>query len=128
MRVATVLVFGRYGGVAVKANGNGTRRLNSSDLIERVVLRHEGRLPAKDVDAAVRHIIEQMSAALARGGRIEIRGFGSFRLHYWPPRRSRNPRTGEPVNVAGRHVPRFRAGRRLRDRVDGARRRCAREL
>lgn len=55
--------------------------MNRSDLIERVALRHEGRLPVGDVDAAVRNIVEQMSVALACGGRIEIRGFGSFSLH-----------------------------------------------
>lgn len=61
--------------------------MNKSDLIEQVASRHEGRLAAGDVDAAVRNIVEQMTAALARRGRIEIRGFGSFSLHYLPPRR-----------------------------------------
>ena len=88
-------------------------------------MRYEGRLPAGDVDAAVRNLVEQMSDALARGGRIEIRGFGSFSLHYLPPRRGRNPKTGETLHLAGRHVPHFKPGRRLRDRVDGARRRMS---
>lgn len=120
MRVPSVVVLGRERQRRGEASGNGTGRLNRSDLIEQVALRHEG-LPAADVDAAVRSIVEQMSDALGRGGRVEIRGFGSFSLRYLPARRGRNPKTGEPVDLAGRHVPRFKPGRRLRGRVDRAR-------
>ena len=76
---------------------------------------------AEDVEAAVRHMLGQMSDALAGGGRIEIRGFGSFSLHYRPPRRGRNPRTGDQLCLGGRHIPHFKPGQRLRERVNEAR-------
>ena len=80
----------------------------------------QARLDYKDVDDAVRKIVERMSAALGAGERIEIRGFGSFSLHYRPPRIGRNPKTGEPVALAGKHVPHFKPGKDLRDRANGA--------
>ena len=65
-------------------------------------------------------MFERMIVALVSGERIEIRGFGSFSLHLRPPRMGRNPRTGEPVAVAAKYVPRFKPGKELRDRVNGA--------
>ena len=97
--------------------------MTRSELTVRMARRHRGRLAAEDVENAVRNIVEQMSGALARGDRIEIRGFGSFRLQYWRPRWGRNPATGEPVKMDGSYVPRFRPGKRLRERVDEAWRR-----
>jgi len=61
-----------------------------------------------------------MSQALASGDRIEIRGFGSFSLHFRPPRLGRNPKTGEAVALAGKHVPHFKPGKELRERVNEA--------
>ena len=58
-----------------------------------------------------------MSGALSGGERIEIRGFGSFCLHYRPPRLGRNPKTGESVALRGKHVPHFKPGKELRERV-----------
>ena len=75
-------------------------------------------LTAADVDAAVILILEQMTQTLAVGDRIEIRGFGSFALNYRPPRQGRNPKTGQKVEVPAKHVPQFKAGKELRDRVD----------
>lgn len=107
-----------------KATGNRMRRtMTRSGLAERVARRHAGRLTADEVEDAVRNIVEQMSGALARGDRIEIRGFGSFRLHYRPPCTRRNPSTGETVELDGRYTPRFKSGQRLRDRVNEAWRR-----
>ncbi len=63
-------------------------------------------------------MIEQMSQALATGNRIEIRGFGSFSLHYRPPRIGRNPKTGEAVQLTGKYVPHFKPGKELRERVN----------
>ena len=94
--------------------------MTRSELTERLARRHGGRLATDDVEKAVRNIVEQMSGALARGDRIDVRGFGSFRLHYRPLHRGYNPATGETVVVAGRHVPRFKPGKRLRDRVNEA--------
>lgn len=75
------------------------------------------QLLAKDVDLAVRVILDSMSVTLSRGGRIEIRGFGSFGLNYRPPRLGRNPKTGEKVEVPAKHLPHFKAGKELRERV-----------
>ena len=59
-----------------------------------------------------------MSSTLSRGGRIEIRGFGSFALNYRPPRLGRNPKSGDKVQVPAKYVPHFKAGKELRERVD----------
>jgi integration host factor subunit beta len=71
-----------------------------------------------DVELGVKSILEQMSAALADGDRIEIRGFGSFSLHFRAPRMGRNPKTGEAVALPGKYVPHFKPGKALRERVD----------
>lgn len=70
------------------------------------------------MEAAVKSMIEQMSNALSSGERIEIRGFGSFSLHYRPPRVGRNPKTGDSVELASKYVPHFKPGKELRDRVN----------
>jgi integration host factor subunit beta len=59
-----------------------------------------------------------MSNAIAHNRRIEIRGFGSFELNYRPPHDGRNPKTGERVQISAKHVPHFRSGKELRERVD----------
>jgi integration host factor subunit beta len=75
------------------------------------------QLLAKDVDLAVKVILDSMSATLSRGGRIEIRGFGSFGLNYRPPRQGRNPKTGEKVEVPAKYMPHFKVGKELRERI-----------
>ncbi len=92
--------------------------MTKSELIERVALR-QSQLSQKDVELAVKTMIEEMSQTLATGGRIEIRGFGSFSLHYRAPRIGRNPKTGESVDLSGKYVPHFKPGKELRDRVNG---------
>ena len=91
--------------------------MTKSDLIE-VIAKEQKHLASRDVELAVKCILEQMSQALASGERIEIRGFGSFSLHFRPPRQGRNPKTGESVALSGKHVPHFKPGKELRDRVD----------
>lgn len=91
--------------------------MTKSELIESIAAR-QSQLSAKDVELAVKTIIEHMAQALARGHRIEIRGFGSFSLHYRAPRIGRNPKTGESVGLSGKYVPHFKAGKELRDRVN----------
>lgn len=59
-----------------------------------------------------------MQQTLIRGDRIEIRGFGTFHLNYRPPRTGRNPKTGDLVDVPGKHVPHFKAGKALREAID----------
>lgn len=92
--------------------------MTKSELIE-VLARRQSHLKADDVDLAVKMLLELMSGALAHGERIEIRGFGSFSLHYRPPRIGRNPKTGESVALPGKHVPHFKPGKELRERVNG---------
>jgi integration host factor subunit beta len=92
--------------------------MTKSELIEKIVAR-QAQLSAKDVELAIKTMIEQMAATLAQGHRIEIRGFGSFSLHYRAPRIGRNPKTGESVGLAGKYVPHFKPGKELRDRVNG---------
>ena len=91
--------------------------MTKSELIE-ALARQQNHLAYRDVELAVKSILEQMSQTLATGGRIEVRGFGSFSLHYRPPRMGRNPKTGESVSLSGKHVPHFKPGRELRDRVN----------
>lgn len=90
--------------------------MTKSELIE-ILARRQAHLKADDVDLAVKSLLEMMAGALAEGDRIEIRGFGSFSLHYRPPRQGRNPKTGEPVALPGKHVPHFKPGKELRERV-----------
>ena len=96
--------------------------MTRSELIEQLAARHG--LPSRDVELSVKTLIEQMSATLARGGRIEVRGFGSFSLHYRPPRMGRNPRTGEAVGLIGKSAPHFKPGKALRERVNAGLRRA----
>ncbi len=97
--------------------------MTKSELIE-TLARQQPHLALKDVELAVKCIIEQMSETLANGDRIEIRGFGSFSLHHRPPRMGRNPKTGESVSLTEKFVPHFKPGKELRDRVDASREKC----
>ena len=92
--------------------------MTKSELIE-ILSRRQGHLKADDVDMAVKTLLEMMSNALTEGDRIEIRGFGSFSLHFRPPRLGRNPKTGDSVALPGKYVPHFKPGKELRDRVNG---------
>jgi len=91
--------------------------MTKSELIERIAER-QGDLPVKEVEHAVKTILETMSQMLADGDRIEIRGFGSFSLHYRAPRIGRNPKTGESVSLCAKYVPHFKPGKEMRDRVN----------
>lgn len=93
--------------------------MTKSELIE-ALSRQQGHLKSDDVELAVKAMLEQMSRALAEGDRIEIRGFGSFSLHYRPPRVGRNPKTGDSVPLPGKHVPHFKPGKELRERVNNS--------
>ena len=91
--------------------------MTKSKLIE-ILLQEQPHLKLEDVELAVKTILDLMSQSLADGERIEIRGFGSFCLHYRPPRIGRNPKSGEPVNLSEKHVPHFKPGKQLRERVN----------
>jgi integration host factor subunit beta len=91
--------------------------MTKSELIEQLAEQH-AHIPVKDVENAVKEILEQMAGSLSTSDRIEIRGFGSFSLHYRAPRTGRNPKTGDTVELDGKHVPHFKPGKELRDRVN----------
>ncbi|MBD3635002.1 MAG: integration host factor subunit beta [Methylophaga sp.] len=93
--------------------------MTKSDLIE-ALSEKQSLLNYRDVELAVKLILEQMSDSLSRGDRIEIRGFGSFTLHHRPPRIGRNPKSGESVKLDEKFVPHFKPGKELRDRVNDA--------
>lgn len=91
--------------------------MTKSELIEKIAARQD-QLSSKDIELAVKLVLDYMSQALATGERIEIRGFGSFSLHFRAPRLGRNPKTGEPVELDGKYVPHFKPGKEMRDRVN----------
>ncbi len=91
--------------------------MTKSELVE-IVAAKQPQLSIKDVELAVKTIIEYMSQTLSEGQRIEIRGFGSFSLHYRAPRVGRNPKTGETVHLPAKYVPHFKPGKELRDEVN----------
>lgn len=78
-------------------------------------------LPEKDIALAINSIIEQMSEKLSNGGRIEIRGFGSFSLHFRPPRKAHNPKTGEKLITQPKYAVHFKPGKELRELVNSSR-------
>lgn len=91
--------------------------LTKSDLIESLS-RNQRHLERKDVELAVKGLLEKMSQELAGGNRIEIRGFGSFSLHFRAARMGRNPKSGDAVPLRGKYVPHFKPGKELRERVN----------
>jgi integration host factor subunit beta len=94
--------------------------MTKSELIELLARKHS-HLASDTVELAVKSMLERMSQALSSGERIEIRGFGSFSLHFRPPRVGRNPKTGDSVELTSKYVPHFKPGKELRDRVNSAR-------
>jgi integration host factor subunit beta len=78
-------------------------------------------LPEKQVTDSINRILELMKQALINDQRIEIRGFGSFSLHYRPSRNAHNPKTGEKVITEEKYSPHFKPGKELRERVDASR-------
>ena len=91
--------------------------MTKSELISLLAAK-QPQLDYRDVELAVKELLEQMSGALSSGDRIEVRGFGSFSLHYRPPRTGRNPKTGTAVQVPDKFVPHFKPGKELRERVN----------
>ena len=91
--------------------------MTKSELIESIAAK-QTQLSVKDVELAIKTMIEHMAQTLSSGERIEIRGFGSFSLHYRATRTGRNPKTGDSVTLTGKYVPHFKPGKELRDRVN----------
>ncbi len=93
--------------------------MTKSELIERIT-DQQPQLSVKDVELAVKAIIDQMTLTLASGNRVEIRGFGSFSLHHRAARTGRNPKTGESVQLEAKSVPHFKPGKEMRERVNNS--------
>lgn len=91
--------------------------MTRTELIQQIAS-HRSQFTAKDVEVTVRTILDEMSQVLAGGGRIEIRGFGSFGINTRPARKARNPKTGATVMVPAKLAPHFKPGKELRERVD----------
>ena len=91
--------------------------MTKSDLIENLVNKNPS-LQISSVEECVKHILEQIIFNLEHGNRIEIRGFGSFSLHFRQSRIGRNPKTGESVKLHSKYVPHFKVGKELKERVD----------
>ncbi len=91
--------------------------MTKSELIDLLSSKHT-HLGRKDVELSVKIILEHMAHSLSSGERIEIRGFGSFSLHYRPSRTGRNPKTGEAVALPPKYAPHFKPGKDLRERAN----------
>ena len=91
--------------------------MTRSDLVDELAARFS-QLTHRDAEMAVKTVLDSMADALARGHRIEVRGFGSFTVNHRPARTGRNPRTGESVEIPERRVPHFKPGKALREAVD----------
>lgn len=91
-----------------------------SELIAQITNKYK-QLSEKDVELGINQIIESMCNTLSNGERIEIRGFGSFDLHYRPSRTAHNPKTGEKVVTLPKYSPHFKPGKELRERINASR-------
>ena len=93
--------------------------MTKSEIID-ILTRKQSHLSSKDVELSIKMLLESMSGTLSSGGRIEIRGFGSFSLHHRTARKGRNPKTGDQVDLPPKFVPHFKPGKELRERVNAA--------
>ncbi|MDN5862030.1 MAG: integration host factor subunit beta [Salinisphaera sp.] len=93
--------------------------MTKSELIERLVTR-QTHLNHRDIELAVKQLLERLAGTLEAGERVEIRGFGSFSVRRRPARQGRNPKTGVSVPIPEKYVPHFKPGKELRERVNTA--------
>ncbi|MDA8230815.1 MAG: integration host factor subunit beta [Magnetospirillum sp.] len=91
--------------------------MTKSELIARLASTHP-HLYQRDIERIVTTIFDEIAAALGRGDRVELRGFGAFSVRKRDPRQGRNPRTGEAVSVEGKAIPFFKTGKQLRERLN----------
>lgn len=94
--------------------------MTKSEIID-ILSRKQSHLSSRDVELSVKLLLDKMSEALTNGGRIEVRGFGSFSLHHRAARKGRNPKTGDQVELPPKFVPHFKPGKELRERVNQSR-------
>ena len=91
--------------------------ITKSDLIEKILTKIP-QLSSKDVELSVKTLIDKVIDSLAKGDRTEVRGFGSFSVHYRKPRIGRNPKTGESVSLPGKNAAHFKPGKVLRNKIN----------
>lgn len=91
--------------------------MTRSELIQQLAVKFS-QLTVSDIDMAVRTILDEMSRTVAKGRRVEVRGFGSFGINRRPARKARNPKSGATVMVPAKYAPHFKPGKELRERVD----------
>jgi len=108
--------------ISSKASKGAITRSELVRIVMRRLLEDErfSYFSSAELEASIKHVIDLMAQTLASGGGIEIRGFGSFNLSYRRARIGRNPRTGQAVALPSKYVPKFRPGKRLRERVNAA--------
>jgi integration host factor beta subunit len=97
-------------------NKEKTEPMKKADLVD--VVAQQKNLPRPQVEATIDALIEAVAEGLAKGDRIDLRGFGAFAVRESAARAGRNPQTGETIQIAARRVPTFKAGKELRDRVN----------
>jgi integration host factor subunit beta len=102
----------------VEKTNSGSAAMIRSELIQKIADENP-HLYQRDVERIVNTIFEEVTDAMARGDRVELRGFGAFSVKKRDARVGRNPRTGETVHVEEKHVPFFKTGKLLRDRLNG---------
>lgn len=102
------------------ANAFKIKDMLRSELIAKLAAENE-HLRQEDLERVVAVILDEIADALARGHRVELRGFGTFSVRKRDARVGRNPRTGEPVEVSAKSVPFFKAGKELRARINDGR-------
>jgi integration host factor subunit beta len=91
--------------------------MTKSELIQQLA-ENNPHLYQRDVERIVTAIFDEIGAALARGDRVELRGFGAFSVKRRDARAGRNPRTGDSVDVEEKHIPFFKTGKQLRERLN----------
>jgi integration host factor subunit beta len=91
--------------------------MTKSELIQRIAEQNP-HLYHRDVERIVTTIFEEITDALAQGNRVELRGFGAFSVKHRDARVGRNPRTGDAVHVEEKHIPFFKTGKLLRERLN----------
>lgn len=91
--------------------------MTKSELFERIAEK-KSHISSKIIERAVKEVLEYISMSLSQGKRIEIRGFGSFSLHYRSSRIGRNPKTGKIIQLNEKYVPYFKPGKQLRNRAN----------
>jgi integration host factor subunit beta len=89
-----------------------------SELVQKLA-EENPNLFHRDIEKIVSIVFQQIADALARNERVELRGFGAFSVKHRPARTGRNPRSGQPVLIEEKHAPFFKAGKELRDRLNG---------